>query len=270
MITLLSGTIIPWLVGGILLLVGLTLSVTYKSWRDAKRSPYFFLRVQAAKRMQRYLLATLSLILLLVVTTAYAWQAPQTTIPHLARLSNMKPALNNSVATGNQAAVAEASPASVEINTNPVSNRIADTPPALTDPLLKPSLPEQYDQIDATVDLKESTDIGDIAFSTEISEDYQAVEPGRRFGEGYFTLYATFEYGEMSDGMIWSWVWRHNGSVVDGGNQVWNYGDSGPGYVYFKPEEGFQLGQYSLEVWVNGELMALSDFNVTDSISASN
>lgn len=220
--------------------------------------------------MQRYLVATLFLILLVVVTTAYAWQAPQVTNPPLARLSNLKPALRNSVAVGDQAAVAEASPASVEINTNQVSNRIADTPPELTDPLLRPSLPEQYDQLDAAIDLTESTEIGQIAFSTEISEEYEAVEPGSRFGEGFFTLYATFDYDEMSDGMTWSWVWRHNGSVIDGGNQVWSYGDSGPGYVYFKPEEGFQLGEYSLEVWVNGELMAQSDFNVTDSISASN
>lgn len=268
--SLLSGTIIPWLVGGLLLLAGLTLSVTFKSWREAKRSPYFFLRVQAAKRMQRYLLATLILILLVVVTSAYAWQAPQATTPHLARLSNMKPASNNSVATSGQAVVTEASPASVEIDTFSVSNRIADVPPELTDPLLNPSLPGEYDQIDSTVDLNESTDIGEIAFSTEISEEYQAVEPGSRFGEGYFTLYATFAYYEMSDGMAWSWVWRHNGSVIDGGNQLWSYGDSGPGYVYLKPEEGFLLGEYSLEVWVNGQLMAQSDFNVTDSISASN
>jgi hypothetical protein len=256
-------------VGGLLLLAGLTLSVTFRSWRDAKRSPYFFLRVQAAKRMQRYLLATLTLILLLVITTAYAWQTPQVTNPPLARLSNLKPALRNSVAVGNQTA-AEAAPASVEINTDQVSNRIIDTPPELTDPLLELSLPEQYDQFDAAVDLNESTEIGQIDFSTEISEDYEAVSPGSRFGEGFFTLYATFDYEEMADGMTWSWVWRHNGSVVDGGNQLWSYGDNGPGYVYFKPEEGFQLGEYSLEVWVNGELMAQSDFNVTDSISASN
>ena len=74
----------------------------------------------------------------------------------------------------------------------------------------------------------------------------------------------------MVDGMSWSWVWRRNGAVIDGGNQIWAYGDSGPGYVYLRPEEGFDLGEYSLEVWVNGEIMALSDFMVTDSVSASN
>jgi hypothetical protein len=65
-------------------------------------------------------------------------------------------------------------------------------------------------------------------------------------------------------------VWRHNNQVVDGGNQVWSYGDEGPGYVYFQPEEGFQLGDYSLEIWVNDALMAQSNFTVIDSVSATN
>jgi hypothetical protein len=255
--------------GGLVLLVCLTMSVTVKSWRDAKRSPYFFLRVQAAKRLQRYLLVSLSLILLAVIIAVYGWQSPTITTPHLAVLSRSKPILQTAATVAEPEIVADSSPTSVEIDLSPVSNQ-GPAQTALTDPLLKPALPEQYDQLEATVDLKESTEIGEIQFSADISDDYEAVDPGRRFGDGFYTLYATFDYGEMADGMTWSWVWKHNGGVVDGGNQVWQYGDDGPGYVYFKPEEGFQLGEYSLEVWVNTELMAQSDFMIIDSISASN
>jgi len=255
--------------GGLVLLVSLTMSVTVKSWRDAKRSPYFFLRMQAAKRLQHYLLVSLSLILLAVIVAVYGWQAPTVTTPHLAVLSRSKPILQSAATVAEPEIVADASPASVEIDLSPVSNQ-GPAQTALTDPLLKPALPEQYDQLEATVDLKESTEIGEIRFSADISDDYEAVDPGRRFGDGFYTLYATFDYGEMADGMTWSWVWKHNGAVVDGGNQVWQYGDDGPGYVYFKPEEGFRLGEYSLEVWVNTELMAQSDFMIIDSISASN
>ena len=70
--------------------------------------------------------------------------------------------------------------------------------------------------------------------------------------------------------MTWSWVWRHNNQIIDGGNQLWSYGEDGPGYVYFQPEEGFQLGEYSLEVWVNDAMMAQSNFMVVDGITASN
>ncbi|MGD8804752.1 MAG: hypothetical protein PVH65_02820 [Chloroflexota bacterium] len=264
-----SGTIIPWLVGGLLLLTVLTLTVTIKSWHAAKRSPYFFLRVQAARRMQRYLVATLVLLLITLGTSAYAWQTPQASAPQHARLSYAKPTQSAAVVNEDES-LAQASPTTVEIDLSPVMNRVAATAPGLSDPLLKPALPDEYNQLEPEVELQPDTAIGEISFSTEISSDFQALEAGRRFGKGFFTLYATFAYDGLADGMTWSWVWRHNNQVVDGGNQVWSYGKDGPGYVYFQPDEGFQLGDYSLEIWVNDALMAQSNFTVIDSVSATN
>jgi hypothetical protein len=251
------------------LLTVLTLSVTIKSWHAAKRSPYFFLRVQAARRMQRYLVATLVLLLITLGTSAYAWQTPQAVAPQHARLSYAKPSLTTAVVSEDES-LTQASPTTVEIDLSPVMDRVAATASGLSDPLLKPALPEQYNQLEPEVELKPETTIGDIFFSTEISSDFQALEAGRRFGKGFFTLYATFAYDGLADGMTWSWVWRHNNQVIDGGNQVWTYGADGPGYVYFQPDEGFQLGDYSLEIWVNDALMAQSNFTVIDSVSATN
>jgi hypothetical protein len=132
------------------------------------------------------------------------------------------------------------------------------------------SLPSEYDQLEPWVQLNKSTIIDGITFSTDITGDYQALDPSRRFTQGFFTLYATFAYDQMSDGMVWSWVWRRNDDVIDGGNQVWSYGNDGPGYVYLRPEEGFGLGDYFINIWVNGEQMAGSNFTVIDSISANN
>jgi hypothetical protein len=219
--------------------------------------------------MQRYLAATLVLILVTIGTSAYAWQTPQTLAPQYARLTYAKPSLTT-VVMDEDALLNEAAPTTVEIDLSPVMSRVAATTPELSDPLLKPTLPDAYDQLEPEVDLQADTSIGDISFSTEISSDYQALEAGRRFGKGFYTLYATFAYEGLADGMTWSWVWRHNNQVVDGGNQVWSYGDEGPGYVYFQPDEGFQLGDYSLEVWVNDSLMAQSGFTVIDSVSATN
>lgn len=265
-----SDTIVPWVLGALLIMALITLSVTLKAWRDAKRSPYFFLRVQAAKRMQHYLVATLALFLVTFLTAAYAWPESQQTEPQIARLSSAKPAVESQTGSDEPDILADASPASVEITLSPVSNRVGNAVIDLEDPLLKPSLPEEYNQFEAKVDLKDSTEIGKIAFSTRISDDYRAIDMATRFGEGYFTLYATFDYDQMADGMTWSWVWRRNGEVIDGGNQMWSYGDDGPGYVYFRPEEGFQLGEYQLEIWVNSQLQSQSSFTVIDSVRANN
>lgn len=220
--------------------------------------------------MQRYLVASLVLLLLSVAISAYAWQIPQALPPQHARLNYAKPSLTVVAAENDSALLAESSPAAVEISLSPAANGVAEIAPELSDPLLKPALPEQFNQLEAAIELQPDTTIGDISFSTEISNDYRALQAGRRFGKGFFTLYATFDYEGLADGMTWSWVWRHNNQVIDGGNQVWSYGDEGPGYVYFQPEEGFQLGDYSLEVWVNDSLMAQSNFMVVDGISASN
>ena len=48
---------------------------------------------------------------------------------------------------------------------------------ALADPLLKPALPEQYDQIESAVELKESTEIGEIQFSAASAKTWRPGEP---------------------------------------------------------------------------------------------
>ena len=148
--------------------------------------------------MQRYLVASLVLLLLSIVTTAYAWQTPVAHPPQHARLSYAKPSL--AVPAVDETLLAESSPTAVEISLSPSINRVADTAPELSDPLLKPALPEDYDQLEPSVELQSDTTIGDISFSTKISDDFQALEAGRRFGKGFFTLYATFEYDGLADG----------------------------------------------------------------------
>lgn len=216
------------------------------------------------------MLCTLALFLVTVFTSAYAWPTAKETLPQIARLSYAKPVPELAADIEEPEVLADSSPTVLDITLSPVGNRMVDVPVDLVDPLLKQALPEKFNQIEPSEELIRETEIGKIAFSTDITSDYRAIDAGQRFGEGFFTLFATFDYAEMTDGLTWSWVWRRNGQVVEGGNQLWAYGDDGPGYVYFRPEEGFLQGQYELEVWVNSELMAQSDFMVIDSISANN
>jgi hypothetical protein len=256
--------------GGLVILALLTFYITVKSWREAKRSPYFFLRVQAARKMQRYLLVSFLLIVTFVLVAGFAWQAPDPSTNQIARIVYAKPMEQDSLDAASSEVAASSSPVAVEINMGAAADRTIEATSELTDPLLKPSIPSEYDQIEPSVELSDSTDIGAISFSTDIDDRYQAVNPVQRVSEGFFTLYATFDYSEMANDMAWAWVWRHNGEVVDGGNQLWSYGDEGPGYVYFQPEEGFYPGRYTLEVWVNDSLMAQSSILVIESVSANN
>ena len=272
----LTGTIVPWVLGTLIILVLLTSVNAIKAWRDMKRSPYFFMRRQAEKRLQNYSLTSFGFVLMALFVGTYAWQAPQDTTFRSAVLNNDKPPkteVNDAVAAA-AAKTAEIESAAEEPQANLASTSVQLVNPleaAATDVAEESSLPSEFDQFEPTADLNINTNLSPLLFSTEVTSDFEAVNPRRIFPEGFFTIYATFAYEEMADGMEWAWVWRHNGEVVSGGNELWAYGDDGPGYVYLSPEEGFQTGEYTVEVWVNSELLTSSSLIInTTGISAGN
>ncbi len=244
------------MLGTLLSLTLLMLIGSIKSWREMKRSPYFFLRRQAEKRLQTYSSISLVLLFLTVGVVAYAWQPTEAEVSRVALLANSKPPQDEIVALLENSTSAKVSAETAVAESLPVAEalRLENRNPEI----FGPELPAEYDRFDPTADLNTDTTLGAISFSREISDDYEARNAALLFPEGYFTLYATFAYEAMADGMEWAWVWKYNGEVVDGGNELWRYGADGPGYIYYGPEEGFQLGEYSLEVWVNGELMTSS------------
>ena len=205
------------------------------------------------------------MLLLASGISAYSWRAPTDNVTRAAVLDNTKPPKDEIVL------LVEAAPelvGSAELVQALISNT---SPLPLSASASRPILPSEFNELQPKVDLRPTTELSPLVFSTEINEFYEPLSPARIFPEGYYMLYAIFEYKEMADGMVWSWVWRRNGEVIDGGNQEWEYGDSGPGFVYLAPEEGFQTGDYTLDVWVNGELLTRSALTVNSAaISAGN
>jgi hypothetical protein len=259
-----SGTITPWILGTLLLLVCLALAVAVKSWREMKSSPYFFLRRQAEKRLQSYSFVSLGLMVVTAVFAAGTLQAPQDTTPLVAILANAKPAsedIRELVKTPTPLEVASETAFTPRVISTTAEDPFGIDAQTLVQAAL--TLPQEYDRFEPTAELNDDTKLGTIDFSTKINDAYKAVDPASIFFAGKYTLYATFPYDGMENGMEWAWVWRHDGEVVEGGNELWKYGSDGPGYIYFNPEEGFSPGNYTLEVWVNGELFTRSNLTMT-------
>ena len=268
----------PWLMGTFFAL-GLVASIAAtKSWREMKRSPYFFQRLQAGKRLQTYSSASLGLFLITLVVGFYSWQEPADATIRSAIISNSKPIpeIVEELEAPSVVETVDESISTVDVFPfeSPVESPENTQLVTLIDqPLIaeKLTLPETYDRFESQVALGDNSNLGTLSFSTEVSDEYEAVEPRQLFAEGFYTLYATFDYAGLDDGMVWSWIWRRDGEILEGGNEVWAYGQEGPGYIFFNPEEGFQAGQYSLDIWVNGELMAQSGVVMNNaSISANN
>jgi hypothetical protein len=268
-LTALAGTATPWLLGIFFALGSAVFFAALKNWREMKRSPYFFQRLQAGKRLQTYLSASFVLFLISMGVGAYSWQTPVDTTVRMAILPNSKPVLQTEESTSLLERVDDAAADSYALESLDTTALISviDQPFVAT----QLTLPSEYDRFEPQAELNSDTNLGTLSFSTEVTDDYEAVSPRQIFAEGFYTLYATFSYEGMEDGMVWAWVWRLDGAVVEGGNEVWAYGDEGPGYIYFAPEEGFDSGRYSLDVWVNGELMAQSAVVMNSaSVSANN
>lgn len=228
-----------------------------------KRSPYFFMRRQAEKQLQTYTSASLVLLLLTVAIFAYGWRTPADNTHRMAILSNAKPAPDEVIE------LFEAAPVGAQAAELMQTLAESQTPAALIS--TKPTLPSEFSTLEPTAVLKDNTELTPLVFSGEVDDLYNPLNPARIFAEGYYTLYATFNYDGMEDGMVWAWVWRHNGEVVEGGEAVWEYGADGPGFVYLNPPEGFQPGEYTVDVWVNRELLARSAVTINSAaISAGN
>ena len=272
MLSNLSGTITPWILGTLILLLLLALAVVFKSWREMKRSPYFFMRLQAEKRLQTYSFASLGFLAASVIFAVYALRPPIDNTPLVAVLTNTKPVSDEVAALAVQEGAGVEFVAETAVTSQIVSTTgneplfLADADALVQSALV---LPEQFDRFEPKVELNEKTDLGEISFSTDINDDYQAIDSTNIFAVGSYTVFATFSYDGMADGMVWSWVWRHDGEVVDGGNELWAYGEDGPGYIYYNPEEGFRVGEYTLEVWVNGDLLTHSNMRMTGSALSS-
>lgn len=270
-----NGATLPWLLGLFGVLVLFTLAKIYDAWRQSKRSPYFFLRQQAEKRLQGYFWALVALIVMGAGTMAYTSHKPQDNILRMALLAQAKP-----VEAADRIPVLafdDETPESFTFNT--IDERLSATT-AVSSPLtlpsdrtlpegltLSPVLPEDFDTVEPTAELRPETTITPLVFSTEMDDSYKPVAPRRVFGEGFFTIYATFDYDQMVEGMAWSWIWRRNGDVVNGGNELWAYGEDGPGWIYYEPPEGFQPGDYTLELWVNGELFQRAGLTIESEVA---
>ena len=248
---------INWLFGGFALLTSIMLFSAFKAGREAKQSPYYFLRRQAEQRMQQYGMAAFVLGIASTAIGFYAWNPPPNDELRMAYIEAVKPEKVGSVSIEEEPEVTVA----LEQMGGIVSS---SAPVAQVAIEVEEGLPAQFaQQHDSLVKLSNDTRLGAISFAQEVDETYQPISPDDAFPSGAYRLYATFDYEQMADGMEWAWVWRYNGAVIDGGTEEWTYGEEGPGYVYFEPEEGFRPGEYELQIWVNETKLSEASVAVT-------
>lgn len=250
-----QNAITPWVLTALIGAFLIAFILTARSWREARRSPYFFQRRQALQEMQSYSLVSLALLVATFAVLAYAYSPNVVVAPRVKVLTSAKP-----VQAPRDMLLAAPLVAPVDV----VSAGEPATAAAVVSDT--PQLPPDLGKLTPTAD-SPAAKLSNLRFASAIDPQYQPLTPRTEFSAGRYTVYATFDYTGMADGMVWAWVWRHNGVVVNAVERRWVYGEDGPGWVYLRPETGFEVGDYTLELWVNGALMTTGNINIVAGVA---
>jgi hypothetical protein len=105
--------------------------------------------------------------------------------------------------------------------------------------------------------------LGDIVFSPEVDENDQPLGPTRQFVEGTDEVYATFSFTGVAPDASYYTVWYHNGAVdLATPYENWEFGESGTSWFRLWFEDGLPGGDWQLDIYVAGHLMASGEFTV--------
>ncbi len=104
--------------------------------------------------------------------------------------------------------------------------------------------------------------ITNLVFSADITDDDQPVEPATILPSGIDTVYAFFNFSGMSDGATWSRFWYYEGEEVASREASWDEGSDGATWLSLGSDEPLTPGEYRLELYVEGVLLAAGNFIV--------
>jgi hypothetical protein len=88
---LINETTAPWILGGLGVLVLITVAQILSAWRRVKRSPYFFLRQQAERRLQNHIWTLVAMFVAGGVTIYLQQPGPTRHDCRMALLAKAKP-----------------------------------------------------------------------------------------------------------------------------------------------------------------------------------
>ncbi|HXF62711.1 MAG TPA: serine protease [Caldilineaceae bacterium] len=103
-------------------------------------------------------------------------------------------------------------------------------------------------------------EIGPITFAADVAND-QPVDTGASFA-GLTEVFAFFDYSGMTNGTPWTRRWYLDGQMVLETEDIWNSGTEGTTYISIYHPDGLPPGEFTLELYVDGELLQSGSFTM--------
>jgi hypothetical protein len=104
---------------------------------------------------------------------------------------------------------------------------------------------------------------GPITFAAGVTDDNQPQDTGNAFVE-VKVVYAFFAVTGLDEGAEWQTRWLLDGDEVLLENQSWEGGDTPSTWVSLSHPDGLPLGEYTLELYADNELVQSSSFIVEE------
>jgi serine protease Do len=104
--------------------------------------------------------------------------------------------------------------------------------------------------------------ITNLILSDGVTADDQPTNPTYLLPSGISKAYAFFDYNNLQDGMDWRRDWYYEGEQVASGSDTWDEGPSGSTWASLSAEGALDPGAYRLEIFVEGTLVAASNFAI--------
>jgi hypothetical protein len=143
--------------------------------------------------------------------------------------------------------------------TSDTATSVPETPSSPVSPVESAQPSRETPTAVAGTPVPPGTQIGPIAFSTQVTSRRQPISPTTVFSDTVSRIYAAFPYRGMRNGMTWSQVWYFNGVEFNRGQDTWNWGVTDMSYVFTKV---VGVGTYRLELYVNNTLLSSGEFAV--------
>ena len=104
--------------------------------------------------------------------------------------------------------------------------------------------------------------ISDIRFAS-VDDDGNFGEFGDAFSDIYEVV-GEFDYSGMADGVEWGYAWFYEGQNVADNSLIWDGGESGSFDLYLSHPDGLPPGEFSLEVYIEGETVQTGNFTIQE------
>lgn len=280
--------LMPYIVGGVLLLAAGLFALALWYLRRGRLEPYWRLRRDASRIGWRLFLSALILAgLALAVGSAtglLSWLLSEATPEAIApseapdtptmtpiptdtaltvtptRVTPARPTASRTPRVTASTATEDSTPtATLTVSSLPPTPTATPSPTETRTPTPRPSrtpsptaTPLPITPLDAGVRLPEAAAVTIVGVAARVDADLALLEPGPVLDAGLTRVYFELAFDGMIDGVAWERGLYRGEELVQGGAYLWRAGETGTAIHFFGDAAGFPAGDYAIRVTFSG------------------